>query len=81
MIERTEKMLYSKMIGYYLSSGFEINYDSNYFYKMLNTNFIEQDGYWFTSNQINSYIEQKKKLKLDGLTNSKDGNLLLFVND
>jgi DNA modification methylase len=81
MIERTEKMLYSKMIGYYLSSNFEINYDSTFFYKMLNTNFIEQDGYWFTSNQINSYIEQKKKLKLDGLTNSKDGNLLLFVND
>jgi DNA modification methylase len=80
MIERTEKMLYSKMIGYYLSSNFQINYDSNFFYKMLKTNFIEQDGYWFTSNQINSYIEQKKKLKLDGLTNSKDGNLLLFIN-
>ena len=81
ILERTEKMLYSKMIGYYLLSGFEINYDSNYFYKMLNTNFIEQDGYWFTSNQINSYIEQKKKLKLDDLSNSKDGNLLLFVSD
>lgn len=81
MIERTEKMLYSKMIGYYLLSGFEINYDSNYFYKMLSNNFIEQDGYWFTSNQINTYIEHKKKLKLDGLSNSKDGNLLLFIND
>jgi DNA modification methylase len=81
MIERTEKMLYSKMIGYYLLSGFEINYDSNYFYKMLNTNFVEQDGYWFTSNQINTYVEHKKKLKLEGLSNSKDGNLLLFVND
>ncbi len=81
MIERTEKMLYSKMIGYYLLSGFEINYDSNQFYKMLKTNFIEQDGYWFTSNEINTYIENKKKLKLDGLNESKNGNLLLFVSD
>ena len=48
---------------------------------MLKINFMEQDGYWFTSNQINTYIEHKKKLKLDGLSNSKDGNLLLFVND
>lgn len=81
MIERTEKMLYSKMIGYYLINGFEINYDSNRFYKLLKSNFIEQDGYWFTSNQINTYIEHKKKLKIDGLKNNKDGNLFLFIND
>ena len=48
---------------------------------MLFRNFIEQDGYWFTSNQINSYIEFRKKVKLEGITEYQKGALLLFISD
>jgi hypothetical protein len=39
IIERTEKMLYSKMIAYYIQRGYEIRYDAKSFYSLLNQNF------------------------------------------
>ena len=81
MIERTEKMLYSKMIAYYLQKGYQINYDAKRFYEMLYQNFVEQDGYWFNSNQINSYSEFKKRLKIEGTDDYVKGTLLMFVID
>jgi DNA modification methylase len=81
MMERTEKMLYSKMIAYYLQKGYQINYDAKRFYTMLYQNFVEQDGYWFTANQINSYSEFKKKFKLEGTEDYKKGTLLMFIVD
>jgi hemolysin activation/secretion protein len=44
---------------------------------MLYQNFIEQDGYWFTANQLNSYSEFKKKFKLEGTEDYKKGTLLI----
>jgi DNA modification methylase len=81
MIERTEKMIYTKMIGYYLQKGYQINYDAKTFYEMLYQNFIEQDGYWFTANQINSYSEFKKKMKMEGIHGEKKGTMMLFIID
>jgi len=81
MIERTEKMIYTKMIGYYLQKGYQINYDAKTFYEMLYQNFIEQDGYWFTANQINSYSELKKKMKLEGIHGENKGTMMLFIID
>lgn len=80
-IERTEKMLYSKMLAYYIQNGYEINQDAKTFYKLLNANFIEEDGFWFTSDQINSYIEYKKYAKLNEIEEIKSGGLFLFVTD
>jgi DNA modification methylase len=81
IIERTEQMLYSKMIAYYIQRGYEIRYDSKSFYSMLSRNFINEDGFWFTSNQINSYLEYKKKMKLSGIQEFKSGSAFLFVTD
>src|SRR5690606_39220672 len=64
-IERTDKMLYSKMLAFYIQHGYEINYDAKSFYSLLHSSFIEEDGFWFTSDQINSYIEYKKYAKLN----------------
>lgn len=80
-IERTEKMLYSKMLAFYIQRGFEIKYDAKSFYNLLKRSFIEEDGIWFTSNQINSYFEYKKRLKLEGLDEIRSGGLFLFVTD
>lgn len=80
-IERTEKMLYSKMLSFYIQHGYEVNMDAKTFYKMLNTVFVEQDGLWFTSEQISMYSEYKKKMKLDGIDDLKSGSMFLFVTD
>ena len=80
-IERTEKMLYSKMLKFYLQHGYEINMDAKIFYKMLHTNFIEQDGFWFASDQLAGYLEYKKKLKLEGIDELILGSMFLFIAD
>jgi DNA modification methylase len=81
LLERTEKMLYSKMLSYYIQHGYEVRYDAKAFYQMLRQNFAEEDGYWFNANQINSYMEYKKKMKLEGIDEIKVGDLLMFVTD
>ena len=80
-VNRTDKMLYSKMLAYYIQRGYLIKHDAKSFYKLLKTNFIEEDSFWFTSNQINSYLEYKKKMKLEGLDDILSGSLFLFVSD
>ncbi len=80
MIERTEKMLFSKMVAYYLQKGYQINLDAKSFYEMLFENFITQDGFWFTMHQVESYEYFKKQMKLEG-DSRNDGNMLLFIID
>ena len=48
---------------------------------MLRANFAEEDGYWFNANQINSYMEYKKKMKLEGIDEIKQGAMMMFVTD
>lgn len=80
-IERTEKMLYSKMLAYYVQRGYEIRYNANSFYKMLRENFVEEDGYWFLGDQLEAYHEFKKKMKLEGLSEVQQGAMMLFITD
>ena len=80
-IERTEKMLYSKMLAFYVQNGYEIRYDAKSFYSLLHANFVQEDGFWFTSGQINSYLEYKKQQKLEGIDEVKSGEMFLFVTD
>ncbi|RLD12702.1 DNA methylase, partial [candidate division KSB1 bacterium] len=80
-IERTEQMLYSKLLAYYVQHGYAVKYDAKTFYKMLHSHFVEEDGYWFNPDQLDAYREYKKKLKLEGLADVKKGQLNLFVFD
>ena len=80
-IERTEQMLYSKMLAYYVQRGYAVKYDASTFYKMLRNKFVEQDGYWFNSDQISAYEEYKKKMKLEEIDEISKGMLSLFVSD
>lgn len=63
-IERTEHMLYSKMLATYIQHGFEINMNAKEFYLMLAENFEERDGYWFTQDEVKEYEDKKKNNKL-----------------
>lgn len=81
ILERTEKMLYSKMLSYYVQHGYEVRYDAKTFYQLLRNNYAEEEGYWFNAGQINSYIEYKKKMKLEGIDEIKQGAMMMFVTD
>lgn len=80
-IERTEKMLYSKMLAHYVENGFKIKYDSTNFYKLLSDNFIEFDGYWLLDNQVKEYNEWKSGLSLEQIKDVLKGQQILFVSD
>jgi len=80
-IERTEKMLYSKMLAHYVENGFKIKYNSTNFYKLLSDNFVELDGYWFLEEQVKEYNKWKSGLSLDELKKSMSSQQSLFVSD
>ena len=78
-IERTEQMLYSKLIAYYVQRSYSIKYDASTFYKMLRSNFVEEDGYWFNKNQVDSYREYKQKMRLEEIDGIKSGQMMMFI--
>lgn len=81
-IERTEKMLYSKMLSHYIQRGYDIRYDAKDFYLLLKEYFVSEDGYWFNNaKQLNRYSECKKKVKLDNIKDIKQGSFVMFVSD
>lgn len=80
-IERTEKMLFSKMLAHYVENGFRIKYNANNFYKLLSDNLIEMDGYWFLESQVKEYNQWKSSLSLDELKETLDGQLQFLITD
>jgi DNA modification methylase len=80
-VERTEQMLYSKLLAYYVQRSYTIKYNSGTFYKMLRDNFLEEDGYWFNPGQIGNYREYKRKMRLVNIDDVKSGQMVLFIHD
>ncbi|MEW6622398.1 MAG: DNA methyltransferase [Bacillota bacterium] len=80
-IERTEQMLYSKMLAHYVQRGFAIRLGARQFHKLLDNNFKFIDGYWFLEEQLPEYEEWKKANGLDSIKEIKMGMQTLFVSD
>lgn len=80
-IERTEQMLFSKMLAHYVKHGFEIRLNAKQFYTLLRDNFKLIEGYWFTDKQVLKYEEWKKKQGLSKIKEIKSGYEVLFIND
>jgi len=80
-IERTEQMLYSKMLAHYIQNGFEIRLNARQFYHMLKDHFKLIDGYWFLDDEVARYDEWKKKSGLQGIEEIAKGQQTLFVSD
>ena len=80
-IERTEQMLYSKMLAHYIQRGYEIGMNSHQFYAMLRDRFKLIDGYWFNDDQVLDYGEWKKAQSLDKIREIKNGLQVFFVSD
>jgi len=77
-IGRTEQMLFSKLLAYYVQRGYEIRLNARQFYTLLRDNFEPLDDYWFTRAQIQKYEEWKKKHGLKGI---RPGQQVVVVGD
>jgi len=80
-IERTEQMLYSKMLAHYFHHGYDIRMNARQFYGMLRDHFKLIDGFWFNDDQVLGYEEWKKAQGLDKIREIKSGEQILFVTD
>ena len=75
---RSQQMLYSRLISYYIQKGFEVRMGSSEFYNLLKMHFEERDGLWFNHNQVVEYEEEKKSIfNLGG--DSKDSQQILGI--
>ena len=61
VIERNPKILYDRLISYYVQKGLPVPLDAQSFQKELRERFIERDGMFFTLAQVTEY-EKKKAL-------------------
>lgn len=64
IIERSPKILYDRLIAYYVQHGYAVPFDAIEFQKGLKDRFIERDGMYFTASQALEYEE--KRAKSDG---------------
>jgi len=80
-IERSEQMLYSKMLAHYVQHGYEIKLNVKQFYILLRDNFKLMDGFWFTDAQVTKYDEWKKEHGLQAIEEIAKGQQTLFVSD
>ena len=60
IVERTSKILYDKVITYYVQKGFPVPLDAADFQAGLRERYIERDGMFFTATQAAEYDEKKK---------------------
>jgi DNA modification methylase len=61
VIERNPKILYDRVISFYLMRGLPIPLDAKDFQEGLKQRFIEKDGMYFTTEQAAEYDEKKAK--------------------
>ena len=77
-IERSQEMLYSKYLAYYVQHGYQVAYNGEQFYRALpRWGFEERDGYWFADEaQANEYEKRKVGAKKDSPQQA-----VLFISD
>lgn len=64
VVERSPKILYDRLIAYYVQHGYAVPIDAIEFQKGLKDRFIERDDMYFTASQALEYEE--KRAKSDG---------------
>jgi 16S rRNA G966 N2-methylase RsmD len=65
VIERSPKILYDRLISYYVQHGLPVPMDAPEFQTGLRERFVERDGMFFTATQAAAYEEKRKHT--DGL--------------
>lgn len=61
VVERSPKILYDRLISYYVQHGYAIPMNANEFQRGLRERFVERDGMFFTTEQVLKYEDAKAK--------------------
>ena len=61
--ERTPKLLFDKVVTYYVQHGLNVPMDAQTFQKGLREHFIERDGMFFTAEDAAKYDEERRKTR------------------
>ncbi|KHT46326.1 DNA methylase [Alteromonas marina] len=72
--ERDPRILYDRLIGYYLSNGKDVPINSKEFQTGLRAKFVERDGMFFLPSQAAEYDKRRA-------TNNRIEQLTIFVDD
>jgi len=82
--ERTHKILYDKLLTYFVSKGLPVPIDSKKYREMLIQNYIERDGMFFNNEQVHEYDKKKKEnpefIQLSILVSSEQDGVLWLKN-
>ncbi len=60
VVERSPKILYDRLISYYIQNGFALPIDAAEFQQGLRERFVERDGMFFTAVQAAEYEEKRR---------------------
>lgn len=60
MIERSPKILFDRLIAYFVEHGYQVPLNATEFQKGLRERYVERDGMFFTAEQAIVYEERKK---------------------
>ena len=60
VVERSPKVLFDRLISYFVQRGLQLPFDATDFQKGLRERFEECDGMFFTPSQLNEYLDKKK---------------------
>lgn len=61
VIERSPKILFDRLIAYYVQHGYSVPMNAAEFQKGLRERFVERDGMYFTAEQAIEYEDKKKE--------------------
>ena len=82
--ERTHKILYDKLLTYFVSKGLPVPIDSKKYRELLKQNYIERDGMFFTNEQVQEYDKKKAEnpefIQLSILVSSEQDGVLWLKN-
>jgi len=62
VVERSPKILFDRMIAYYVQRGYPVPMDAGQFQQGLRERFVERDGMFFTAVQAAQYEEKKREM-------------------
>jgi DNA modification methylase len=84
LIERSPKILFDRLIAFYLQRGLPVPIDAGKFQLGLKEHFIERDGMFFTNEQVEEYDQKKKDnpefIQLSLLVSSEQDGVLWLKN-
>ena len=82
--ERSPKILYDRLLAFYIQNGLPVPIDAGAFQKGLRERLIERDGMFFTNEQVQEYDRKKAKnpefIQLSILVSSEQDGVLWLKN-